>query len=151
MKIDLTEKEVAYLARLLELNYADRPEDFTADLDIGRHNPNYDSIFSKLMIADRGTFQSIWKEVRKERFEEKDNCFKDKNKTLFMGAGFHTLFQLAQLHKRLSFAASELSGEQQNGGMGTEFNEQSSKEAEQNIKDVLRDIIHAFGYTPGDL
>ena len=149
MKIELTDKEVEYLARLLELNYADRPEDFPSDHDLGTPNPSYNSLFSKLMHAAHKTFQSTWREVRKERFSLKENCFETKR--LFLGAGYHTSFQIAQLHKRLAFAASELGGEQQNGGMGTEYDEQSGKEAKENIKSVLRDIIHAFDYKPEDL
>lgn len=153
MKIDLTEKDIVYLARLLELNYADRQEDFEGITNIGSHNPNYDSLFSKLMYTTHGKFEDAWHEARKERFSLKEVSFDTggEGRRLFLGAGYHTLFQLADLHRRLSFAAGELGGEQQNGGMGTEFDEQSSKEAKQNIKNVLRDIIHAFGYKPGDL
>lgn len=75
----------------------------------------------------------------------------DGKKKLFLGSGPYSLVDINNLHKRLNFAISELGGEQQNGGMGHEYDEQSGKEAEQNIKDVLRDIIHAFGYEPGDL
>lgn len=149
MKINLTSDEIAYIVRLMELNYADRREDFQSTLDIGAHNPQYDSLTNKLMQVDYKTFTSTVKEVSKEVSSFKENIFKDK--VLFLGAGYHSSIRIAQLHKRLQYAVYELGGEQQNGGMGTEYDEQSGKEAAHGIKEALRDIIAAFGLTAKDL
>ncbi len=56
-----------------------------------------------------------------------------------------------QYHKSLNYAAYILGGMEQNGGMGTEFDEQSEKEDNQKLKNLLKDIVSAFGYSPQDL
>jgi hypothetical protein len=90
---------------------------------------------------------NFYSEVRASRFAAKERI-KD---TLFMGAGYHSVVQMNNLHKRLEFACSELGGLQQNGGMGTEFDEQMDFSCKDNIKSVLKDMILSFNLTPEDL
>lgn len=142
MKIDLSDQEIEYLLRVLVLNYADREEDIQPDI----LNPPKirESLLSKL-LNDNNFY--LYPSIHKEQFSAKDSI----NLKLFMGTGWHSVVEANKLHKRLEFAISQLGGEQQNGGMGTEYDEQSAKVADEDIKSVLRDIIFAFGYKPEDL
>lgn len=53
--------------------------------------------------------------------------------------------RMLQLYKILSEAFTELSGEQQNGGMGFPYDEKAGREAKIVIEDAVRDI--AMGLT----
>jgi len=68
---------------------------------------------------------------------------------IFLGSGSYSLQQIRTVFFRLDDAFSHLSGMQQNGGMGTEFSEEYQQKNEEEIKDILRDVICAFGFDPG--
>lgn len=142
MKIELTDEQARFLIRVLENNYGEEQSDFDPK-NIGDRGLG-SLIIGKIVGA--GKLYDYYNEVCDAQFKSRPL-----NKKLFLGSGWYSKIDINQLHKQLAFAISELGGEQQNGGMGTEFDEESSKEAEQNIKAVLRDIVHAFGYKPSDL
>jgi len=83
----------------------------------------------------------------KSRFEDKGRI-KD---CLFMGNGWHSIVNRNKVIKRIILATSALSGIEQNGGMGTEFDEVSDKKDRQTIKEVALDILTALGLTIEDL
>ena len=89
-------------------------------------------------------------EMRKES-SCKDVLYPEKTSALFMGNGASSVYAGYKLHQRLAFAFSELSAEQQNGEMGYTYDEELAQKSKENIKNVLIDIIHAFGLTPEDL
>lgn len=144
MKIDLDDKEIDFLIKALVNNYASDQNDF-----------------DPLNIADSGTcYMVIGKVVSQSRKHKLFSATRDDrytvvktpiNKKLFMGAGHHSIVAKNLLHKRLEFAAYQLAGIEQNGGMGTEFNEESDKQEKEDIKDVMRDLLVAFGLTADDL
>lgn len=68
-----------------------------------------------------------------------------------MGAGWHSIVNRNKLIKRIVFATSILGGMQQNGGMGTEFDDAADKEDRQSIKEIALDVLTAFGLTIEDL
>ena len=70
---------------------------------------------------------------------------------LFMGSGHHSAIECNNLHRRLNFAFSQLSGRQQNGGMGTEFEEEYDKVAKQDIINVVKDIMIGLDVSVEDL
>jgi hypothetical protein len=70
--------------------------------------------------------------------------FSEKDDPIFIGSRIAES-QKEQLHDRLSYAFSMLSGRQQNGGMGSEYSDKEEKESEQAIIDVIDDVIIAFG------
>lgn len=141
MNIELTDREVEYLIRALVLNYADRQEDFHPPDDITTRNGLGDSLISKLVRLS-GKAYDAYVAVKNERYSAKEPV----SEKLFLGAGYHSILQKNQLHKRLEFAFSELGGIQQNGGQGTEFDKKMDKECSENIHSVLADIVYAFGY-----
>ena len=63
-----------------------------------------------------------------------------KDGPIFMGAGGYSVALCNLLHARLDYALSELSGMQQNGGMGSEFDEASDINAKRIIHEVIDDI-----------
>lgn len=67
------------------------------------------------------------------------------HEVIFMGMGQYSGLLIDKLHNRLTFAIHQLGGEQQNGGMGTEYDRQSAAKATQAIDDVILDIIYALG------
>lgn len=143
-KLKLTDKELNFMLRALICNYAEENEDFNNSNDIGCRNGVSDSILSKLFFA--GCSHEDYYAARKFRY------LKERiNKTLFLGAGWHSMVAINNLHKRLNYAINALSGEQQNGGMGTEYDDHSGNEDNVIIRNVLKDIIFAFNMTPDDL
>ncbi len=73
----------------------------------------------------------------------KENCF---DKEIFLGCGVKIAAKIALLHERINFALYSLGGEQQNGGMGTEFNTEQHNEDNKIIRDVVQDVITALGF-----
>lgn len=142
LALSLTEEELIHIIDVLENNFA----------MINPHGVDYrNSVFDRLQgkifssVMRQFNVHDTWNKIRKNRYE-KENCFADK--PIFMGAGMYSNYDCSLLHKRLRYALNVLGGKQQNGGQGTEFNEQSDKEDESLIKETLRDIIAAFGYKP---
>lgn len=143
MKIDLSDKEAEFLMRALVSNHAEDDQDFEPDIgDSGVGS----LIIGKLVQADRKMYDA-YNNARKSRFGSK-NRIKD---YLFMGAGWHSLVNRNKLIKRIVLATSTLGGMQQNGGMGTEFNEESDKEDKQLLKEVALDVLTALGLSLDDL
>lgn len=64
--------------------------------------------------------------------------------TVFLGNECSTKI-VELLHRRLDKGIEALGGEQQNGGMGSEYDERSSREAKLIIDYVIEDIICALG------
>lgn len=145
ISVEFSEDELIHLYQVVNQNYAPIshvPDNFTQNINdkIGG------KILPKLWKYAKISEDSIMK-WQDDRYYKKPLL----NEILFMGAGTHSLNECNMLHRRLNYAFSELSGRQQNGGMGTQFDENFDKQAQNNIKDVLYDIIHAFGYEPEDL
>lgn len=141
MKIEFSDEEVKQLVRALVCSHGETYEDFSEDISWRGTNDLLLGKFMSSMVA----FEAFNK-ARASRLAQEPL-----NKKLFMGAGTHSIVQVNLLHKRLAFATSELSAIQQNGGMGTEFDEQMDKECTQNIRDVIKDIMIAFDVKPEEL
>lgn len=143
MKLELSDKEAKYLLKALINSHGDTEEDFDTN-DITQSSPK-DFIIGKLVQFNTEMFNE-YNQTRRDRFERLPL-----KKKLFMGNGYHSMVVVNLLHKRLAWAASELSGLEQNGGMGTTFDSEMDKECTQNIKDVIKDIMIAFDVKPEDL
>lgn len=142
MKIEFDESQLDYLLRVLNNNYADTAADFNAD--ITGQSPS-DLLVGKIITQYRDGYDA-YDSARKSRY------LKEKlNKFLFMGNGNQSLSLLNDLHRRLNFAASESSGRQQNGGMGTEYEKAYEVAAKKNIIDVIKDMMVAFNISSTDL
>lgn len=142
MKLDFTEKEIEFLIRAVVCNYAEQDSDFKGDIsDNGPSN----MVIGKL-VGGSEHFENVYYDARKQRLA-KDMV----NKNVFMGNGWHSTVDVNTFHKRLTFAFCELSIIEQNGGMGTEFDEKLNDRNLKNIKDVLKDIVIAFDMIPQHL
>lgn len=145
MKIELDDKQADFLMRALINNFASLEEDFEKDDYIGTCGIA-GLLIGKLVQADP--------KLRLRFCEIKDDMWKkDTSKTqyLFMGAGYHSSIMLNKLHKKIQYAAGILGGMQQNGGMGSTFSEDSDKQDKQSLKEIVLDILTAFGLTVDDL
>ncbi len=145
-KLNLTDKEIEVLVRVLKNNFAEEPSDF----ELGdRSESHVTSILDKLMNVSAHA-ENYFDELNQNRKSEPIRKWPFL-KTLFLGSGWHSIICCNLLHKRLQHAFSVLGGMQQNGGQGTEFDEQSDKEDKQAIKDVLNELLWAFNLVPDDL
>jgi hypothetical protein len=136
--------QIIFLLKCLYSNYVEEDLGSTDLLGYG----STQAVLTAPLIEAAGADRELYYSIRKSRYCKVNEFAKDK---LFCGGGHYSSNRIARLHQRLAFAVSCLSGEEQNGGMGTEFNEESSRDANNNIKDVLLDIIRAFGIKPKDL
>lgn len=143
MKIELDDRQAEFLMRALLLNYAEDNQDFESDIS-DRGVGSF--IIGKLCQADFKMYD-VYNTVRDLKRQEKNRI----NDYLFMGAGWHSLVAKNKLHRRIDQAVSALGGMQQNGGMGTEFDEESDKKDKQTLKEVALDVLTAFGLTVDDL
>jgi hypothetical protein len=142
MKLELTDQEAEFLMRALVDNYAEDNQDFESDIvDAGTCGLLIGKLCreSKMIMAFRN--------ARKNKFGFKDRI----TDYLFMGAGWHSCVAKNKLHKRIEYAVSVLGGLQQNGGMGTDFDEESDKQDKQALKEIALDVLTAFGLTVEDL
>ncbi len=74
--------------------------------------------------------------------EEPDNhAFKD---PIFMGGGAYSVRDCGLLLGKVNQALSLLSGMQQNGGMGTAFDEDEDREGAERIEAIVRDVAMAL-------
>lgn len=144
MNIELNEKELEFLIRACVLNYAEQRGDF--EKDIGDYGI-CEKLIQKLCAVGKSTAYKTRDDALNSKWSEKEPL----NKKLFLGAGWYSIIDINHLHKRLQYAVSILGGMQQNGGMGTEFDEQSNIEDKQTIKDVIKDMLMAFNLTVEDL
>ncbi len=143
MKIELSDREAEFLMRVLVSNHAEDVQDFEQDISDGGVSS---LLIGKLVQADRKMYEAFNK-ARQSRFGDKERI-KD---YLFMGSGWHSLVNRNKVIKRIVLAGSILSGMQQNGGMGTEFNEESDKQDKQSLKEIAIDVLTALGLTVDDL
>ncbi len=144
MKLELSDKEAEFLMRALVNNHAEDNQDFD-NSDIGDRGV-CSLLIGKLVQADRKMYEA-YNQARKLKWSENQRV-KD---YLFMGAGWHSIVSRNKLHRRIDIAVSALGGIQQNGGMGTEFNEESDKQDQQTLREVAQDVLTAFGLTVDDL
>lgn len=80
---------------------------------------------------------------RKEKYQEIKNLrFTD---MIFCGNGEYSQLQCDRLHQRLDYAISELSGDQQNGGMGSDYNYEYHDDSIKERVQVVEDMIIALG------
>ena len=150
MSIDLTEKEQDYLIRILEQNYADIYDDYGNDKFYGFENPVKHQIYLKL-FGDHYRYDLRDKICFAEKNSELDKLSRQNSGYLGMGSGFYSILHLNDLHKRLNSAACVLTGQQQNGGQGTEFDEKFDRQCQEHLKDILKDLLIAFGVSPEEL
>lgn len=144
MKIEISDKEAEFLVRALVNNYAEDEQDFDHK-DIGDGGIS-SLLIGKLVQADF-KLHTTYSNARRFRYSEQARI----DKYLFMGAGWHSTVLKNRLHRRIESAVSALGGMQQNGGMGTEFDEESDKKDKQTLKEVALDVLTAFGLTVDDL
>ena len=139
MNVELTEKEGKFLLKVLEYNYAETEEDFEG----------------KGMDSENPLLKSLDWKLRKFKDYDKDRRFYLEERLtfgmLFCGAGYRTGIACNQMHKRLDYAIMTLSGMQQNGGMGSDFDEESDKQDREDILNVLKDLLIAFGVSAEEL
>ncbi len=140
-----SDEEIKFLIKVLVGNYAESETDFDGN-NIGDTGMSGKLIGKLVLSSDDYQYMRYYNEQRKKRHEKSIL-----NKRLFMGAGYHSLVNLNKLHRGLDFAASQLSGLEQNGGMGTEYDLQMEEQGVQNIKDVIKDIMLAFDIKSEDL
>lgn len=143
MKIELSDKEAEFLMRALCNNYAEDDQDFDQNDICDRGICN--QLIGKFIY--RNNLYDLYHQIMNEKYSAKDPI----NKYLFLGAGWHSLVDKNKLYKRLEYAINHLGGKQQNGGMGTEFDEESDKQDKQALKEVMLDVLTAFGLTMDDL
>lgn len=143
MKIELSDKEAEFLMRVLVSNHAEDVQDFDQNIGDGGTGS---LLIGKLVQADRRMYDAF-DEARQSRFGDKERI-KD---YLFMGNGWHSIVNRNKIIKRIVLATSALGGMEQNGGMGTEFDEESDKQNRQIIKEVALDVLTALGLTIDDL
>ncbi len=143
MKLELTDQEANFLMRALVHNYAEDQEDFKGD---GRCYGTCQGLIDKLWHDNYKLFK-VFEQSRKDKWA-KENRITD---YLFMGSGEFSIVKKNQLHKRIEQAVSVLGGMQQNGGMGTDFDEESDKQDRQALKEIALDVLTAFGLTVEDL
>jgi hypothetical protein len=142
MEIKLTDEQISFLIRAVVNSYAEDIIDHKSN-DITDFGTNREVL--GILIANRH-LRDVYSQARK------DNSMKDSlGKKLFMGCGWCSIVDKNKLHRRLEFAVSQLGGIEQNGGMGTEFDENAQREMEEDIKGVIRDMLMAFDLKPEDL
>lgn len=147
MNIELTEKEQNYLIRVLEQNYADLYEDYEGGKYHGFNNSIKHQLYLKLFgRVPYELSESIHKDGRIAH-----KTTGQKSGVLSMGNGYYSTMRINELHKRLNYASMVLSGQQQNGGQGTEFNEESDRQDQESLQDVMKDFLISFGVSPEEL
>ena len=134
MNIELSEKQVVFLIRALFCTFVEDQRERNS----GTREALISSLISKLPDE---YYDSIYEEADGD--SRLDSII---NKPLFLGSGIHSVVAKNKLYKRLEFAISQLSAIQQNGGMGTEFDEELDIKCKTDIVDVIRDFITAFGF-----
>jgi hypothetical protein len=111
---------------------------------------------NELSTDDEKLIVDLFSRLMRRRFQHNKKldarCFK---KILFMGAGELSRERMLDLQAKFNFGLSLLSGLQQ---PDHSFSEREAKEAaserrtdEQRLKDIVLDIIAAFGYDSSDI
>jgi hypothetical protein len=98
MKIELSDKELSFLMRVLVQNHAEDVGDFDDpdQQDIGASGTS--SFLIGKIVSAINSHESFY-QARKQRHLKEPVCEK-----LFMGAGYHSLVVVNKLHRRLAFA-----------------------------------------------
>lgn len=143
MKLELSDNEIEFLIRVLTSNHAEKDSDFESNIISGGISS---LLIGKLVAISGSKGYNYFNSARDNRYEKTPV-----NEKLFMGSGWHSIVACNKLHKRLCYAFGQLSGLEQNGGMGYPFDEEMDKKFNQDIKDVLKDLLFAFDLTPDDL
>ena len=139
--VEFTKKELNALLRALTYCYAAESEDYEKPEDLA-NTSIFDSIIGKIVYSDRVSMHKEYSNIRNKRW--KHEC-KELTSPLFMGAGYHSILYLNEIHKQINQASSILSGMQQNGGQGTEFDYKSQEQDEKAIMQIARNILVALG------
>lgn len=141
--INLTDEQIEFLVRTCCASYA------MDERDIRSENGIHSTIAAEVigaLLYQRKNFTSSFGSMMKQC-----SLSEPINKKLFMGAGNHSIIALNKLHKRLQYAAHQLGALEQNGGMGTEFDEKLEKDCKDDIVSVIKDIMYAFDISKEDL
>lgn len=136
MKLELNDKQASFLLRSLILNYASTEVDLNLDLEI---------IGNLIKLDDK--FMDEYESVSSNKWKSNAPL----NKSIFCGNGLHSILDGCEIHKRLQYAFGIQSGMQQNGGMGTKFDQKSHKNGMVEIVSVIKDIMIALDVTIGDI
>lgn len=149
-RIELTEKELDYLVRVLEQNYADIYDDFDSERSWDFENPIKHQLYLKLS-GQFYQYDLAEKIISAQKNSRITKLPRENSGYLGMGCGFRSIVHLNDLHKRLNYSGHVLSGQQQNGGQGTEFNEESDKQDQESLRNIIKDLMTAFGVLPEEL
>ena len=87
------------------------------------------------------------KVIENERLFEPDvDSITDRHfaRSIFVGNGNLSYAKLQLLHQKLDKAYCIIGGMEQNGGMGTQFDEESHKQDSEDLKSLVDDIITAL-------
>ena len=110
------------------------------------HEPNYIISFSEgysniasIKCLKCGSEKQILGEYDKSKFDKRIFF-----RPIFLGSGSWSENLVDKLHARLDYAISMLGGQQQNGGMGTEYSEKEEQETRMSIIEVVKDIKTAL-------
>ena len=97
-------------------------------------------------FGDTNCAGSYFKFIPPTRLQIKKSAKEKKvNDVIFLGSGTHCLPQIRTLHEKLDGAIESLGGEQQNGGMGSEYDPKSAIEHKELCINVITDMIAALG------
>jgi hypothetical protein len=144
MNIELSDKEILFLIRVLVNNYAEDERDFDPEDIITSGTAGF--LIGKLDRTGIPGIRDAYSAAHQER------CLPTPTQELlFMGAGNKSTIKKNKLHRRLEFAVAQQSMMNQNGGQGTQFSEEADKFGTQAIKAVITDILVAFGLSVDDL
>ncbi len=110
------------------------------------HKPDYIISFSEgyaniasIKCLKCGSEKQIWDEYDKSKFDKRIFF-----QPIFLGSGSWSENLVDKLHARLDYAISMLGGQQQNGGLGSEYSEKEEQEAKTSIVEVVKDIKTAL-------
>lgn len=97
-------------------------------------------------------YSEEWREWNKKRnaarkeewFVQYPDAIDKECRPIFMGAGIKTMCDTALMHLLLDDALSDLSYRQQNGGQGTEFNDEFEEDAKSRLTRAARQFVLAL-------
>jgi len=142
MNIDLSDNEIDFLIRAIVSNYGQKSKDY--GLDISSRGIGAE-IIGKFVILNK-KYRAIYSNARKD-----SEFFEPINNKLFCGSGWLSILHIAHLHKRLESAIDNLCTIQQNGGMGTEYDEQLEFKCRSEIKSIVKEIMFALDVSVKDI
>lgn len=137
MQIDLDDKEIEYLLRVLRANYASEPEDFGLSEDIAARGIE-DLLIGKLSQSLGKKSMNFYRDARRVRTLEEPI-----DKYLFCGCGYFSQLDSHRLHRRLQYGIENLSGIQQS--RGDDADREMDEKGKEEINKVMEDIAKSFG------